>query len=276
MLDCIFVRVVPPTEGARMRRAVLVSAVTLGLAWNGLGPSAAAAQAFQGTIRFTVRDENGRATDITQFSRPGKSSFMAVESGKPGGGMIVDSTAGTMTIIDNGEKTYTVINLAMMQQMMQGMAGMARGMQRGNRADADPAPKGTITPTGRSEVVAGVTCQVYSYDGTDNGKHDTGEVCLAKGAGLMVGGDVMGQMPGMMGMQRQTMQQRMQAWGPLGTMLSQGYGVLKGTNYEDGKLKGTLEVTAFQRGAPPDAAFHAPPGFTEKTVGDMMGGSRRP
>ena len=89
-----------------MRRAVLVSAVTLGLAWSGLGPSAAAAQAFQGTIRFTVRDEHGRATDITQFSRPGKSSFMAVESGKPGGGVIVDSTAGTMTIIDNDERQF--------------------------------------------------------------------------------------------------------------------------------------------------------------------------
>lgn len=261
-----------------MRRAVLVSAVTLGLAWGGLGPSAAAAQRFQGTIRFTVHDENGRTMEITQYAKPGKSSFMAVEAGKPGGGMIVDSTAGTFTMIDGEHRTYTVINLMAMQQMMQGMAGMARGMQgtRRGSADADGAPKGTITATGRSEVVAGVTCQVYAYDGTNDGKHDTGEVCLAKGAGLMAGGDVMGQMPGMMGMQRQTMQQRIQAWGPLGTMLAQGYGILKGTNYENGKLKGTLEVTAFQRGAPPDAAFHAPPGFTEKSVGDMMGGSRRP
>ncbi|HEY6060769.1 MAG TPA: DUF4412 domain-containing protein [Gemmatimonadales bacterium] len=261
-----------------MRRAVLVSTVTLGLAWSGLGPSAAAAQRFQGMIRFTVHEESGRTMEITQYAKPGKSSFMAVEAGKPGGGMIVDSTAGTLTMIDGEHKTYTVINLVAMQQMMQGMAGMARGMrgtQRGT-TDAEGAPKGTITATGRTEVVAGVTCQVYTYEGTDNGKHETGEVCLAKGAGLMAGGDVMGQMPGMMGMQRQTMQQRLQAWGPLGTLLAQGYGILKGTNYEDGKPKGSLEVTAFQRGAPPDAAFHAPPGFTEKSVGDMMGGGRRP
>lgn len=260
-----------------MRRAVLVGAVTLGLAGSGLRPPAAAAQAFQGTIRFTVRDENGRATDITQFSRPGKSSFMAVESGKPGGGMIVDSTAGTMTIIDNQEKTYTVINLAMMQQMMQGMAGMARGMQRGNNAD-EPAPKGTVTPTGRSEVVAGVPCQVYSYDGTSSsGKHETGEVCLAKGAGVMVGGQLPGQLPGIMGMQaRQSMQQRLRAWGPLGAMLSQGYGILKATNNEEGKPNGSLEVTAFQRGAPPDASFQPPAGFKEKSMGEMMGGGRRP
>jgi hypothetical protein len=261
-----------------MRRAVLVAAVTLGLAGSGLRPSAAAAQRFQGMIRFTVRDESGRATEITQYATPGKSSFMAMETGKPGGGLIVDSTAGTLTMIDGEHKTYTVVNLVAMQAMMRGMAGMAGGMQgrRGTDADTERGPKGTITAAGRSEVVAGVTCQVYTYDGTNNGKHDTGEVCLAKGAGLMAGGDVMAQLPGMMGAQRQTMQQRLQAWGPLGTMLAQGYGILKGTNYEDGKLKGTLVVTAFQRGAPPDAAFHAPAGFTEKSMGDMMGGGRRP
>jgi uncharacterized protein DUF4412 len=259
-----------------MRRAVLAGAVTLGLAWSGLRPSAAAAQVFQGMIRFTVHDENGRTTEITQLSKTGKTSFMAAESGKPGGGLIMDSTAGTMTMVDGEHKTYTVVNLVAMQQMMKGMAGMAKGMQRGSESDAAGGPKGTITATGRSEVVAGVTCQVYAYEGTNNGTHDTGEVCLAKGAGLMVGGDVMGQMPGMMGMQRQTMQQRLQEWGPLGTMLTQGYGVLKATNYEDGKLKGSLEVTAFQRGAPPDAAFHPPAGFTQKSMGDMMGGGRRP
>lgn len=258
-----------------MRRAVLVSAATLGLAWGGLRPPAAVAQRFQGTIRFTVRDESGRTTEITQYAKPGKSSFIAAEAGKPGGGVIVDSTAGTLTMIDGEHKTYTVINLVAMQAMMRGMAGMARGAQGAQRGSADGTPKGTITATGRSEVVAGVTCQVYAYDGTNNGKHDTGEVCLAKGAGLMAGGDVMG-MTGMMGMQRQTMQQRLQAWGPLGTMLAQGYGILKGTNYEDGKLKGTLVVTAFQRGAPPDAAFHAPAGYAEKAMPEMMGGSRRP
>lgn len=260
-----------------MRRAVLAGAITLGLAGAGLRP--AAAQAFQGTIRFTVKDEAGRPTEITELVRPGKTSFMTTESGRPGGGMIVDSTAGTMTIIDAGEKSYTVINLAFMQQMMKGMAGMARGMQ-GAGSDPDAranSPKGTITPTGRSEVVAGVTCQVYAYDATDNGRHETGDVCLAKGAGVMVGGEIAGQMPGMMGMrQRQSMQQRLVSWGPLGTMLSQGYGILKATNYENGKLNGSLEVTAFQRGAPPDAAFQPPAGYSEKSMADMMGGARRP
>jgi hypothetical protein len=265
-------------KGDTMRRAVLAGAVSLGLAWSGLQPRVASAQAIQGMIRFTVHDEEGKTTEITQLSRPGKTSFMAAQSGKAGGGMIVDSTAGTMTVINGEEKTYTVINLAMMQQMMQGMAGMARGMQgmnhRGDSTAEAGARKGTITPTGRSEVVAGVTCQVYAYDGTNDGKHVTGEVCLARGAGLMVSGSM--NMPGMFGMQqRQSMQQRLQEWGPLGTMLAQGYGLLKATNYENGALRGTIEVTALQRGPAPEAAFQPPAGFTEKPMGDMLGGGRR-
>jgi hypothetical protein len=122
--------------------------------------------------------------------------------------------------------------------------------------------------------VAGVTCQVYAYDGMNEGTHATGEVCLAKGAGIMASGS-MDNLAGMFGVQaRQSMQQRFREWGPLGTLIAQGYGLLKATNYEDGKLRSSLEVTAFQRGAPPAAAFQPPAGYTEKSMGDMMGGSR--
>lgn len=256
-----------------MRRAVLAGAISLGLAGSALRPETAAAQRFQGMMRFTVHDENGRTTEITELAKAGKTSFMAAESGKPTGGMIVDSTAGTMMYVDGENKTYTVINLA----MLQGMASMMKGMPRagGMNADSSSDIKGTITPTGRSEVVAGVKCQVYTYDATNNGRHGTGEVCLAKGVGLMAGGDPLSALPGVMGMQqRQMFQQRLRQWGPFGTLLAQGYGILKATNYENGKLQGSMEVTAFQPGAPPDAAFQPPAGYAEKSAGDMMGGRR--
>ena len=260
-----------------MRRHVLVGAVALGLAGSGFLPRAAAAQRFQGMIRFTIHDEDGKTTEVTQFAAPGRSSFMAMEQGKAGGGMIVDSSAGTMTFVNGEDKSYTVLNLAMMQGMMQGMAGMMKNMPHDqNDAAGEGArggPKGTLTATGRSEVVAGIRCQVYAYDGTDEGKHETGEVCLAKGAGMMVGGETPQVMPGLMGQRmRETMQQRLAEWGPLGGMLAQGYGILKGTNYENGKLKGSMEVTAFQPGAPPASAFQPPAGYKAKSMSQMMGG----
>ena len=255
-----------------MRRVVLACTVTLGLAASA---RIAQAQAFQGMMSFTVHDDDGKTTEITQYTRPGKSALIAHETGKAGGGMIVDSAAGTMTMLDGEKKTYTVINLAAMRQMMQGFAGMAKGMANmGHHGDSSEShgPKGTITPTGRTEVVAGVTCAVYTFEGTDEGHHRTGEACLAKGVGLMAGGAMfpgMGMGPEAM-QQRQSMQQRLTEWGPIGTLISQGYGILKATSNEDGKPKGSMEVTAIQRGAPPDAMFAPPAGYTEKPM-PMMG-----
>jgi hypothetical protein len=250
-----------------MRRVVLACSVTLGLAWSA---STAAAQAFQGMLSFTVHDDNGKTTEVTQYTKAGKSAFIAHETGRAGGGFIVDSAGGTMTMLDGEKKTYTVINLVAMQQMMQGFAGMAKGMMAHRGADSaeHQGPKGTVTPTGRTEVVAGVTCAVYTYDGTDNGHHQTGEACLAKGVGLMAGGSIPGMnMMGPMGMQqRQSMQQRLTEWGPIGSLISQGYGILKATSQEDGKQKTSIEVTAIQRGAPPDAMFAPPAGYSEKPM----------
>jgi Domain of unknown function (DUF4412) len=259
-----------------MRRGVLVGAVSLGLVVSGFLPRTVAAQRFQGLIRFTAHDENGKTTEITQLAAPGKSSFMVVEQGKAPGGMIVDSSAGTVTFVNGEDKSYSVLNLAMMQGMMQGMAGMMKNMPHNqNDASGDAhqdKPTGTLSATGRSETVAGVRCQVYAYDGTDEGKHETGEVCLAKGAGMMVGGETPQLFPGMMGQRMHaSMQQRLAAWGPLGAMLAQGYGIMKGTNYENGKLKGSMEVTAFQPGVPSAAAFQPPAGYKAKSMSDMMG-----
>lgn len=255
-----------------MRRAMLACTVALGLGWSA---RTAQAQVFQGMLSFTVHEESGKTTEITQYTKTGKSSFLAHETGKPANGFIVDSVAGTMTMVDGEKKTYTVVNMAAMRQMMQGMAGMMKGIQN-MRHGADTAehhgPKGTVTPTGRTEVVAGVTCAVYAYDGTEDGHHRTGEACLAKGVGLMAGGSFpgMGMMGGMGDMQRQSMQQRLTEWGPIGTLISQGYGILKATSVEDGKQKSTIEVTAIQRGAPSEAMFAPPAGYTEKQM-PMMG-----
>ena len=88
----------------------------------------------------------------------------------------------------------------------------------------------------------------------------------------MAGGSIPGMnMMGPMGMQqRQSMQARLTEWGPIGTLISQGYGILKATSMEDGKQKSAIEVTAIQRGAPSDAMFAPPAGYTEKQM-PMMG-----
>lgn len=260
-----------------MRRAVIAGLLTtctaLGAARLG------AAQAFTGTVHYTMQGEDGKTTMMTQASKPGHYAIQFTNEGKVAE-FIVDSTAGTTTVVNTEDKSYFVIT----KEMMQGMAGMMSGMASMLRRHADSSrtsadAKAVITPAG-SSLVAGIPCQLFHYDAMNDNKHVTGDVCLAKGVGM--GLFNMNPMGGMMGggmgtQQRQGMlQDRLHQMGQVGVMLSQGYGILKATSIEDGKPKGSIEVTAIDRGTPPDAAFAPPPGYTEKNMGDMMRGGRRP
>ncbi|MGH7623739.1 MAG: DUF4412 domain-containing protein [Gemmatimonadaceae bacterium] len=222
-------------------------------------------------MSFTVHDKDGNASQITQVRRGSKSAMLMDSKGSQTGGIIVDTTAGTMTMVNTAEKSYTVIPLGPMQQMMSGMAESMKNMTK-STPDDDTKPKGTLTATGQSETVAGVKCQVYTFEGTENGKHVTGEACLAKGAGLMAGADAGGMLPGQMGArQRASMQKRLTEMGPIGTLLAQGYGIMKATTNEDGKFNGSMEVTAYQPGVAPESAFQPPAGYTKKDMPGMMG-----
>jgi hypothetical protein len=249
-----------------MQRNVLVGVVTVGLTLGGLVPAVASAQAFEGVIHYTIRDDQGKVTEIVQASKRGKLRIGTVENGQESG-MIIDSMAGTVTMVDGKQKTYMVIN----RQLMEQMRGMANGMMRGARGQAgtadDDRSTGKVTRTGRTEVVAGIRCDVWSYDGIDDGKHVTGEACLAKGVGMMSPGSLGFGMLG--GMQREAMQERYRHWGDIGNLLAQGYGILKATSTRDGKPSGSIEVTAIQRGAPGDAQFQPPAGYKQQS---MMGG----
>lgn len=260
-----------------MRRVAIAVMLTTGVLLGAV--RMAAAQAFSGTVHFTIHNENGKTNTMTQVTKPGHYSMQFTGDDGKAGQLIVDSAAGTTTFVSSEDKSYYVITKEMMQGMASMMSGMA-GMMRRHGADSSDArePKATITPAG-SSVVAGIPCQQFHYVANDD-KHTTGDVCLARGVGLgLVNMNPFGGMMGGMGMQqreRNGLQERLRGMGQVGTMLQQGYGVLKATSFEDGKPKGSIEVTGVERGTPPDAAFAPPPGYTEKNMGDMMRGGRRP
>jgi len=252
-----------------MRQAVLTGVLSTGLAMCALRP--AAGQAFAGTVHYTIQEENGKTMTMTQMTKPGHYAMQFTDQGKTSS-FIVDSAAGTTTIVNTEDKSYFVIT----KEMMQGMAGMVSGMAsmlHRHGADSskstDNGPKPTITRTGGS-VVAGIPCEQYHYVANDD-KHTSGDVCLAKGVGVGLFTNPMGMMGGMgMQQQRQGFQDRLRQMGPVGDLINQGYGILKATSSEDGKPKSSIEVTAIERGTPPDAAFAPPPGYKEKSMGGMM------
>ena len=259
-----------------MRRAVIAGLATIGMA---LGAARQIpAQAFAGTAHYTIHEESGKVSNLTVATKPGHYAVAFTGEDDKAGQLIVDSAAGTTTFVSSEDKSYFVITKEMMQGMagmMQGMAGMMR--RHGADSSGSDEPKATITPGG-SSVVAGISCQVFHYVANDD-KHTTGDVCLARGVGM--GLFNMNPFAGMGGMgmrqqERQGIQDRLRRMGQVGQMLQQGYGILKATSFEDGKPKGSIEVTSLERGTPPASAFAPPPGYTEKNMGDMMRGGRRP
>lgn len=262
-----------------MRRTVIAGVLTTGMVLGAVRQ--APAQAFAGTAHYTIHDENGKTNMITIATKPGHYAVQFTGEDGKAGQLIVDSAAGTTTFVSSEDKSYYVITKEMMQGMASMMSGMA-GMMRRHGADSSKGdsdePKPTITPGGTS-VVAGISCQVFHYVANDD-KHTTGDVCLAKGVGMgLFNMNPFGGMMGGMGMRQQErrgIQDRLGRMGQVGQMLQQGYGILKATSFEDGKPKGSIEVTSVDRGMPPAAAFAPPPGYTEKNMGDMMRGGRRP
>jgi len=262
-----------------MRRAVIAGLLTTGMVLASVRQ--ASAQAFAGTAHYTVQNENGKTNNMTIATKPGHYAVQFTGDDGKTGELIVDSAAGTTTFVSSEDKSYIVITKEMMQGMAGMMSGMASMMHRhgaDSSADDSHEPQPTITPGGTS-TVAGISCQLFHYVANDD-KHTTGDVCLAKGAGMgLFNMNPFGGMMGGMGMrqqQRPGIQDRLRRMGQVGTMLTQGYGILKATSFEDGKPKGSIEVTSVERGTPPDAAFAPPPGYTEKNMGDMMGRGRRP
>ncbi len=260
-----------------MRRAAIAGLCAIGMTLGAVRQ--ASAQAFAGTAHYTIHDENGKTNNMTIATKPGHYAVQFTGENGKAGQLIVDSAAGTTTFVSSEDKSYFVITKEMMQGMAGMMSGMASMMKRhGADSSAGDAnePKPTITPAG-SSVVAGISCQMFHYVGNDD-KHTSGDVCLAKGVGmgLLNMNPFGGMMGGMRQQERRGIQDRLGRMGLVGQMLQQGYGILKATSFEDGKPKGSIEVTAVERGMPPAAAFAPPPGYTEKNMGDMMRGGRRP
>jgi hypothetical protein len=193
-------------------------------------------------MQFVSYDRD-RPDTITQMT---KGSKMRIEGmGGHGGAMIVNGT--TRTIIVPEQKIYMDLPADM-----------------GGKSAAREAAKhhGVAEKTGKTETIAGIPCQDWHYKGTDDdGKQEEGEVCMAKGAGLMIT-----RMAGPM------MMHVFDAGGQeFNEELNKGGGILKVTN--NGKVS-MLAVKA-QATSLPDAMFAPPAGYS-KMDGSMMNQRHKP
>ncbi len=220
------------------------SIIVLGLSVAGAQIAAAQGTGFEGVTTYQLHSEKGTTRTMVVTSKGNKVRVDMADPTNPskGGSYVMDGDAHTRMMVMNEQKKYII--------MPESMAG---GMGKG--ADAAEKQKITFTKTGRTETVAGVTCQVIHGTGTDtNGKPEEGDMCVAKGVGFNPA--MWENLGGQAGTPNAGMAAIRNAVGP-------GNGIVKMSNTKDGQQNFSLEVTNINKSSVPDAAFGPPAGFTQ-------------
>jgi hypothetical protein len=234
------------------------SIIVLGLSVAGVQRAAAQANGFEGVTTYQMHSENGKTMTMVATSKGNKLRLDVNNPANPaqGGSFVMDGDAHTRTLMMAQQKKYIVIP--------ESMAGAMGGMGKG--ADAADAKKLTFTKTGRTETVAGVTCQVIHGTGTDsNGKTEEGDMCVAKGVGFNP--TAWQSLAGQAGAGNSGMAAVSDAVGP-------GNGILKMTTTKAGGSGFSMEVTNINKSSVPDDAFSPPAGYTQMQMPAGAGAPR--
>lgn len=213
--------------------------LALAVAATCLLPARAVAQ-FEGVITIAVHDKQDGNMTLTQWTMGNKYRLDMDQGSKDGDG------PGAATMILNHEaKTVTMIMYARQMYMTTPMTAPKTPATGANDDDT-----GKLTSTGRTETVAGVSCEVYHGVTTEGGKRQEGDICFAKGVGfmpaLMSGAGAMGE--GMRGL-----------YAKLGA--PPGSGIMKVTSDVNGKPQVDMEVTKVERRPLSAADFLPPAGY---------------
>jgi hypothetical protein len=229
-----------------------------------LAPAAAAAQQdFEGMVRIRMSGGAGDAMEMTQYVKGNMRRVEFSEMGSMG--------AGEMFMLINGE-TGAVSMVMPSQKMYMEMGGS--GMRGGAGGDRDAEPP-ALTATGRTETVAGHTCEHYTMK-TESGDMD---LCVAKGLGWGVlgtgmgggGGRGMGGMGGMAGMRGMGGPDMDPRWVRFWREhFRDGFMPLKMSGRSDGQ-EFTMEVLEIDRRSVSDDMMRIPADFTGMSMGRRGG-----
>jgi hypothetical protein len=188
---------------------------------------------FEGEISMNVSDPGKPMKTITYEVKGTKLRFEAPESAGPmsGGYVIFDTTGKKFTAVNDAKKTAMVMDMGAMQGMMPG---------------APPGgPKPTVDKTGKTDTVAGYSCDVWKVN-DPNGEHT--DLCVAKGISF----PAMGRHAGWMSSLEDTFP-------------------LRAVQYDSaGKEKSRMEVTKVDKKSLDDKMFEVPAGYQTQNMDDMM------
>jgi hypothetical protein len=235
----------------------------------GVSERAVAQTGFNGTITFAMHTENGKNMTMIQTTSGNKVRMQMVDSAKgpnQAAGVILDGDAQTMTIMMPEQQKYMTVT----QDQMKQSAAMMAGRTSANPSSTTATPW-TVTNTGRSETVAGVSCQVYHVSGISQaGKPGEGDVCVAQGVGFAM------MDPSYRNMMTMGRVNTAPEFAQVSDLLKGGKGILKVTEIKDGKSTIMLVATNIDRSSPSSSAFAPPTGYTQFQMPQMPAGMKMP
>ena len=213
--------------------------------------SVAVAQAagFEGVVVYKM-PAKGAAGELTQMYK-GTKTRTEVSDGKQTTAMIMDMTAGTMTVLMPPQKQYMVMDMKKMGQGLSGLLGKGR-KDTGSAGGGAAMPK--ITATGRKETIAGHECEYYLMG--DKGET---EICSAKGLGMFT----MGQPPMGGGSASLAALAAMSTNPDAAKLFADGFFPLKVVNVKGGKNEVVMEATRVEKKTLEPSLFVPPPDYKE-------------
>jgi hypothetical protein len=131
-----------------------------------------------------------------------------------------------------------------------------------------------LTKTGRTEVVAGVTCDIYHGSGTDRrtGKRQEGDARISDHAGF----NPLAFADAMRNRRAASAAGQLPMFEQFRKIIGTNGGIMKVWQMENGKNSVAMEVTSVDTSVPSDAMFAPPSDYTKMDVPGMIGAPRRP
>ncbi len=230
------------------------TATILGLAAVLFVSAGAAAQGtFEGMVAYKFSNTEGVMRTYQ------KGTMMRQEMEMQGHSMasIYDGEKGEAVMLMPEQKKFMKMNLKAMK------SGAASAMGRG-QPEAPDYTKMKVTPTGKSETIAGIECEHYLFESTEQGKESHVDICGATGMGFSGVNDRSGMMSTYALMKSQNPE--------LAKLAKSGFFPLKMTMTDKGKTM-TMEATKVEKKSLDASLFQVPDGYSELKIPGMPGGS---
>jgi hypothetical protein len=234
-----------------------------GLGCLGFATPAAAQNTFEGIIAFQMIGQDQKPDTMIQTTKGNTIKLEGMGHGK--GAVIFDAAKHRMLMIQPEEKQYVLATEEDMQLMnMMTQAAMQKFAKPGAKSDADEDDtKIDFAPTGRTETVAGVKCQVWHGTSVRNGEKHEGEACIADGVGFAGFNEMSNPMLPQHGRGAAFIQQYRKLVGP-------NKGVIKMVEFKDGKPHSSMEAIKIQHLPIAQAAFEPPTGYKEVNMHEQV------